>query len=378
MTNDKSIAKKTYWPVLGIYLLIAFEFFYMASPFAIYFYSVYKPALGLLDKIPVLANLTGFFLPHLVEDTHSVLLNSVKPVGLLIASIGLLTFLVCAFHVYYSKIFRKGIVIGGLYRFIRHPQYLAFAVCGFGLLLLWPRYLVLIMYITLLFVYYFLARFEEKECIQKFGQSYINYIQNTFMFFPIRFTLLERVRNNRWITTYKRLFTFGLYVSTILFALSIAGVIKNFSVRELYSLEELNGITLSVYEITHDEIKQIKDIAENNSSVGKYLNQIKLNDKMINYIYPAGMYVSEIPMTKPDDATSHILNKEYDSYLQAVLFTRAVTNNGDDKYGTEILANTIAVEPIIEVWVNLKEKNIVKILPSINVTRYKNIPVPVF
>jgi hypothetical protein len=43
MTNDKSIAKKTYWPVLGIYLLIAFEFFYMASPFAIYFYSVYKP-----------------------------------------------------------------------------------------------------------------------------------------------------------------------------------------------------------------------------------------------------------------------------------------------------------------------------------------------
>jgi len=83
-------------------------------------------------------------------------------------------------------------------------------------------------------------------------------------------------------------------------------------------------------------------------------------------------------MTKPDDATNHILNKEYDSNLQAVLFTRAVSNNGDDKYGTEILANTIAVEPIIEVWVNLKEKNIVKILPPINVTRYKNIPVPVF
>lgn len=378
MTNNKSIAKKTYWPVLGIYLLIAFEFFYMASPFAIYFYSVYKPALELLDKIPFLANLTGFFLPHLVEDTHSVLLNSVKPFGLLIASIGLLTFLVCAFQVYYSKIFRKGVVIGGLYRFIRHPQYLAFAICGFGLLLLWPRYLVLIMYISLLFAYYFLARYEEKECIQKFGQPYINYIQNTFMFFPIRFSILEGIRNNRWIINNKRLFTFGLYVSAILFALLIAGGIKNFSIRELYTAEDMNSITLSVNEITHNEIEQIKDIAENNSSVGKYLNQIKLNDKMINYIYPAGMYVSEIPMTKPDDATNHILNKEYDSNLQAVLFTRAVSNNGDDKYGTEILANTIAVEPIIEVWVNLKEKNIVKILPPINVTRYKNIPVPVF
>lgn len=378
MTNNKSTVKKTYFPVLGIYLLIAFEFFYMASPFAIYFYSVYKPTLGLLDKIPVLANLTGFFLPHLVEDTHSVLLNSVKPVGLLIVSIGLLTFLVCAFQVYYSKIFRKGIVIGGLYRFIRHPQYLAFAVCGFGLLLLWPRYLVLIMYITLLFVYYFLARYEEKECIQKFGQSYINYIQNTFMFFPVRFTLLERINNNRWITTYKRLFTFGLYVSTILFVLLIAGVIKNFSVRELYTLEELNGITLSVYEITHDEIMRIKDLAENNSDVRKSLNKIGTSDNVIKYIYPAGMYVSEIPMTKPDDAGSHILSKEYDTNSQAILFTRAIFDDGDDKNGTEILASAISVEPVIEVWINLKEKKVTKILPPIKVTRYKNIPVPVF
>ena len=40
-------ARRTFWAVSAFYLLIAFEFFYMATPFALYFYSVYGPGLNI-------------------------------------------------------------------------------------------------------------------------------------------------------------------------------------------------------------------------------------------------------------------------------------------------------------------------------------------
>ena len=59
--------RRTFWTAAAFYALIAFEFFYMASPFAAYFYSVYRPSLNLLGDVPLLSGLTGFFLPHIVS-----------------------------------------------------------------------------------------------------------------------------------------------------------------------------------------------------------------------------------------------------------------------------------------------------------------------
>ncbi len=62
------------------YLLIAFEFFYMASPVALYFYGAYLPGLELLGRHPWLSWLTGFFLPHFAP-TSSVLIDAAPIVG---------------------------------------------------------------------------------------------------------------------------------------------------------------------------------------------------------------------------------------------------------------------------------------------------------
>ena len=51
MTNETETGKGTVqarralWASFAFYVLIAFEFFYMASPFAAYFYAVYGPGL---------------------------------------------------------------------------------------------------------------------------------------------------------------------------------------------------------------------------------------------------------------------------------------------------------------------------------------------
>jgi protein-S-isoprenylcysteine O-methyltransferase Ste14 len=155
--HTKQSTKKAFWPLLLLYLMIGFEILYMISPFALYYYSVYGEGLSFVSDIPTFAWLTRFFLPHIAK-TASTFLNVLVGVGWALASIGMTAFCIGAGQIYYYKFTRKGAVTGGIYNLIRHPQYVSLAVCGFGLLLVWPRYLVLLSFITMLFAYYFLAK----------------------------------------------------------------------------------------------------------------------------------------------------------------------------------------------------------------------------
>ena len=73
--TEQRIPKRAFWAVATFYLLVAFEFFYMASPFALYFYSVYRPGLGFISATPALSWLSFFFLPHIVVETSSPLID---------------------------------------------------------------------------------------------------------------------------------------------------------------------------------------------------------------------------------------------------------------------------------------------------------------
>ncbi len=165
------------------YLLIGLEIIIMISPFAAYFYSVYGPILNFLYDYKITAWLTGFFLPHAVVS-KSTLLNSLSGFGRIFFSLGLIAFLIGAIQIYSAKFRRKGMVSSVLYRRIRHPQYLFLAISGLGLLLFWPRFLILVLYISMLFVYYLLARHEEQRMLAQHGDSYLTYMQGTSMFLP--------------------------------------------------------------------------------------------------------------------------------------------------------------------------------------------------
>ena len=169
--------------VVIFYLLIGLEIIIMISPFAAYFYAGYGPLLNALYAFPATAWLTGFFLPHAVVSKSSVL-NFINGFGRTLFSLGILTFLIGAFQVYSAKFRHNGVVSVILYRWIRHPQYLFLAIAGLGLLLFWPRFFILILYVSMLFVYYLLARHEEQRMLAKHGESYRAYMSHTAMFFP--------------------------------------------------------------------------------------------------------------------------------------------------------------------------------------------------
>ncbi|OGO40542.1 MAG: hypothetical protein A2147_02615 [Chloroflexi bacterium RBG_16_57_8] len=79
---------------------------------------------------------------------------------------------------------KGGLVTGGLYRRLRHPQYLALFVITLGMFIQWPTIVTVAMWPVLMFMYYRLALREEKDMEAAFGERYIAYKRGTPMLFP--------------------------------------------------------------------------------------------------------------------------------------------------------------------------------------------------
>ena len=159
------------------YLFITLEMLFMVTPFALYYYSVYSPLLAGPFGLPATAWLPAFFLPHLSTEI-------LPSIGGLIFLLGLVGFVLCAVQLYYAKFRRRGVVQSGFYKRIRHPQYLFLALAGLGLLIVWPRFILLIVYINMLWFYYLLATSEERGMESRYGEAYREQKRRTWMFLP--------------------------------------------------------------------------------------------------------------------------------------------------------------------------------------------------
>jgi protein-S-isoprenylcysteine O-methyltransferase Ste14 len=76
------------------------------------------------------------------------------------------------------------LVKDGIYHYIRHPQYLGFLMLTFGMNIQYTTIPTLLMWPLLIILYYRLARQEEQEVSEKFGNEYEQYKKQTPMFFP--------------------------------------------------------------------------------------------------------------------------------------------------------------------------------------------------
>ncbi len=76
------------------------------------------------------------------------------------------------------------LVTDGIYRYVRHPQYLGLIIITVGLLIQWPTIITLAMWPVLVLMYYRLSKKEEKEATETFGERYEEYKRRTPMFLP--------------------------------------------------------------------------------------------------------------------------------------------------------------------------------------------------
>jgi protein-S-isoprenylcysteine O-methyltransferase Ste14 len=166
-----------------VFFIMAFEVMIMISPFAFFFYSVLNPFLHFLNAYAATRWLTDFFLPHMILPP-TVFLKVIRIFGSILFVTGCTTFIVCALQVYSGKIFKWGIAQKGLYKYIRHPQYLALGLWGIGMAVLWARFIVLALLSLMFVLYYILAKDEEKRMLSLYGERYGRYIHSSGMFLP--------------------------------------------------------------------------------------------------------------------------------------------------------------------------------------------------
>ena len=356
------------------YVLIAFEFLYMATPFAAYFYGVYGPGLDWLQGSVTTSWLIQFFLPHVVEETDSLLVDNLDLAGTILLVAGLAAFAIGAVQVYYAKLTGKGAVTNVLYRHIRHPQYLALIVASIGMALIWPRYLVVIATVTVIFIYVALAKAEEGICLRKYP-GYATYIKRTGMFLPARFSLPfdlpigegRLARLAAWVLAYG--VTLGL-------ALLVAFSIRIQAMNALYTHEVESGVYLSVVQISEADLAAVAHLA---SSAPDVQSAVAGKSDLINYVLPTEMYVSEIPMfLPPGEMFGHTVPTDRDPAHYKVIVTEAVFDEDGLPEGGNILRYAVHKRPLWEVHVDLSTGQVTRSLPPPSNPIYGEHQVPLF
>jgi protein-S-isoprenylcysteine O-methyltransferase Ste14 len=184
MERQSSLTKRiAAYGGIVVFIIMALEVMIMISPFAFFFYSVFNPVFNFLGQHAATRWATMFFLPHMILPP-TAFLKTVRIAGSVFFIVGFLGFTFCAAQVYLGKIFKWGIASRGIYRIIRHPQYLLLGVWGVGMAILWPRFIVLASLSLMLVLYYFLAHDEERRMLKQYGDSYRQYLDRTGMFLP--------------------------------------------------------------------------------------------------------------------------------------------------------------------------------------------------
>jgi protein-S-isoprenylcysteine O-methyltransferase Ste14 len=181
--DNKRFNRITANSAIVLSFIVAFEIVIMISPFAFFFYAAFNPFLLALNQSNLTRWLTAFFLPHMVLPPDGMLIV-IRTLGSFFFVAGMLVFLVCAGQVYLGKLLKKGTATKGLYVFIRHPQYVGLAFAALGLAIIWPRFLTLFLLAVMLLLYYILAKDEERRMMNRFGESYAEYMNRTGMFVP--------------------------------------------------------------------------------------------------------------------------------------------------------------------------------------------------
>ncbi len=372
--RDRSI-KTSAWL---LYTLIVLEILFMVSPFAAYYYSIYATPLNALQESRYTAWLTMYLLPHFTYS-DSWLANGLVLISWPLIFFGIALFLFGFGQIYWAKITRKGAVEVGLYRHIRHPQYVALAIVGLGASFYWSRFIVVIAFVSMLSLYFFLARLEERICLEKFGASYREYLERTGMFLPRRWegqfrSFDWRLPDVAWLRF--AVFT-GLYLVVLGLTIGVALVLRSHVIDSLGTDVGESRVTVFLAPIG----------PETESAVVKLLDEAALPGD-VAYVAASSWRVPELGLTGPTSQhqgggideilhpTTHGNALSLGPARLSVVFVEGAYARGDIR-GAQRLTRALNVRPIEYVEIDIAANTIVARRPATE-SQWAGIPVPTF
>jgi hypothetical protein len=265
--------------------------------------------------------------------------------------LGIAGFLVAAIPIYYGKLRRRGPVTGGIYKLVRHPQYASLILCSFGLLLVWPRNIVVITFVAVVFAYYFLARAEEQECSAKFGQPFDDYVQRTGMFLPFDSWLLRRLPSLHRKSVRRNGAVLGCFVAALIIGLAPAHALRVYSVRSLYAAYTGDSAIVSVVPLDDLTMQRATGIARSHPEVmARVQVATTVTSRLLVYVLPAQWFESDIPMNMAGHR-GHYEPRDWDRNRLKVLVMQAVVDEEKAPVGEKLLLSVCDRRPIVEATV---------------------------
>lgn len=364
--TDRAV-KTSAW---ALYTLIVLEILFMVSPFAAYYYSIYATPLNALQQSASTAWLTMYILPHFTYS-DSWLANGLILISWPLILFGVVLFVLGFCQIYWSKFTGKGAVAVGLYRYIRHPQYVALAIVGLGTSLYWSRFIVVIAFVSMLSIYYFLARVEENVCLSKFGQPYRDYMDRTGMFLP-------RSWEARWRALGLRRAAITTLLAVVL-ALTIgtAHWLRNHVIDSLQIDVGKNRVTVFLAPVSPKTMAGVSDL----------LNEAGLPGT-VAYVAPSSWQIPELGFTGEAGSyqregkeellhpTTHGNPLVFDQDRLSVLLVETVSLEGELQ-GIERLTKALNIKPVETAEIDLVARQIGERSPA-GEGDWAGIPVPTF
>lgn len=111
----------------------------------------------------------------------SIFLGIIVPASNIIIITGMLLVIFGWTRIYNAK---NQLITTGIYKHVRHPQYLGFLLITLGMNVLWVTFSTLALWPVLAFLYYRLAKEEDKQMEEQFGEKFNDYRKSVPMFIP--------------------------------------------------------------------------------------------------------------------------------------------------------------------------------------------------
>lgn len=347
-----------------VYVIIVFEIIFMVSPAALYYYSAYAPPLNLLASSPYTSWLVQYILPHFTyhsSATAAFLVAASWPIIVL----GLLIFIWSFCQIYFAKFTHGGPVTTGLYRYIRHPQYTGLAIVGLGTAFFWSRFLVVITYITMLFLYVLLARDEENRCKQAFGENYEDYLSKTSRFLPGR-----RMQNVPGLHFFQLCI---VYVVSLLLSVGAGFALKQHVIDEMLVITEAEVSVIVVAPMDQSKAKRVIDLAN------PAMSNVKPS---LAYLAPSSWSIPELGLLpeynlSASDELSHPMLHGNPPDYNGSRFKLLVTEPIFRTEASQGLLNIISTRPLYAINIDL-ETGTAERTDKLNPGKWQGIPVPVY
>lgn len=197
------------WPtvviVTGVFALFVLGFvrprrrveWHSAGLYTAFLISLFTEMFGLPLTIYLLAPLVGLPAPAFgLNESHlwAFVLDRLGFVPLrwgnylvMLVSMGFIAAAVSLVAVGWATVYhgRRTLVTDGIYRHVRHPQYLGLILIVLGFNVQWPTLPTLLMAPVLVAMYVRLARREDRELALLFGRAFLDYAAGTPAFVPV-------------------------------------------------------------------------------------------------------------------------------------------------------------------------------------------------